>query len=94
VLDDSLGDKTWLIGEWLTIADFSVGVLVRSAQRMGLPVGDYLKSFAGTTGSPRCSTGEQRWRPKTRLCSRNDRARRANRPEAPRKRSFLGEMRA
>jgi glutathione S-transferase len=40
VLNDSLRGKTWLIGEQLTIADFSVGGLVPSAQRMGLPVGD------------------------------------------------------
>jgi glutathione S-transferase len=41
VLDDSLRGKTWLIGERLTIADFSVGGLVPSAERMGLPVGDF-----------------------------------------------------
>ena len=40
VLNDSLRGKTWLIGERLTIADFSVGGLVPSAERMGLPVGD------------------------------------------------------
>ena len=38
VLDESLKGKTWLIGERLTIADFSVGGLVPSAERMGLPV--------------------------------------------------------
>lgn len=41
VLDDSLRGKTWLIGERLTIADFSVGGLVPSAERMGLIVGDF-----------------------------------------------------
>lgn len=41
VLNGSLVDKTWLIGERLTIADFSVGGLVPSAERMGLPVGDF-----------------------------------------------------
>jgi glutathione S-transferase len=41
VLDDSLRGKTWLIGERLTIADFSVGGLLPAAERMGLPVGDY-----------------------------------------------------
>jgi len=40
-LNDSLKAKTWLIGEGLTIADFSVGGLVPSAERMGLPVGDF-----------------------------------------------------
>jgi glutathione S-transferase len=41
VLNDSLRGKTWLIGEQLTIADFSVGALVPSAERLGLPIGDY-----------------------------------------------------
>jgi glutathione S-transferase len=41
VLNASLRDRTWLIGEQLTIADFSVGGLVPSAQRMGLPVGNF-----------------------------------------------------
>src|SRR5262249_9589888 len=41
VLNDSLKGNTWLIGERLTIADFSVGGLVPSAERMGLPVGDF-----------------------------------------------------
>jgi glutathione S-transferase len=41
VLDDSLKSKARLIGERLTIADFSVGGLVPSAERMGLPVGDF-----------------------------------------------------
>jgi glutathione S-transferase len=41
VLNDSLRGKPWLIGEQLTIADFSVGGLVPSAARMGLPVGDF-----------------------------------------------------
>jgi glutathione S-transferase len=41
VLDASLRGKTWLIGEQLTIADFSVGALVPSAERHGLPVGDF-----------------------------------------------------
>jgi glutathione S-transferase len=43
VLNDSLKSKTWLIGERLTIADFSVGGLVPSAERMGLPVRDFLE---------------------------------------------------
>jgi glutathione S-transferase len=41
VLNDSLKGRAWLIGERLTIADFSVGGLVPSAERMGLPVGDF-----------------------------------------------------
>lgn len=38
VLDASLAGRTWLIGDRLTIADFSVGSLVPSAERVGLPV--------------------------------------------------------
>jgi glutathione S-transferase len=41
VLNDSLRDKTWLIGERLTIADFSIGGVVPSAERMELPVGKF-----------------------------------------------------
>jgi glutathione S-transferase len=38
VLNDSLRRKTWLVGERLTIADFSIGGLVPSAERMELPI--------------------------------------------------------
>jgi len=38
VLDTSLRSKTWLVGERPTIADFSVGGLVPTAERMALPV--------------------------------------------------------
>jgi glutathione S-transferase len=38
VLDHSLKGKTWILGERLTIADFSIGGLLPSAQRMALPV--------------------------------------------------------
>jgi glutathione S-transferase len=41
VLNDSLKGKTWLTAERLTIADFSVGGLVPSAERLGLPLGDF-----------------------------------------------------
>ncbi|MGH7125296.1 MAG: glutathione S-transferase family protein [Stellaceae bacterium] len=41
VLDGSLRGKTWLVGDRLTIADFSVGGLVPSAERMGLPIGNF-----------------------------------------------------
>lgn len=41
VLDASLKGKSWLVCEWLTIADFAVGGLVPSAEAMGLPVGDF-----------------------------------------------------
>ena len=46
VLDGSLKGRTWLIGERLTIADFSVGALVPSAKRMGLPVRTRFKAPA------------------------------------------------
>ena len=38
VLDDQLKGGTWLIGERLTIADFSIGAGVPSAARLGLPI--------------------------------------------------------
>jgi glutathione S-transferase len=38
VLDDHLKGRAWLIGERLTIADFSIGAFVPSAARLGLPV--------------------------------------------------------
>lgn len=38
VLDASLQGRAWLTGDRLTIADFSVGSLVPSAERSGLPV--------------------------------------------------------
>lgn len=41
VLDASLRGKVWLTGERLTIADFSIGSLVPSAERSGLPVGQF-----------------------------------------------------
>lgn len=41
VLDAYLRGKTWLVGERVTIADFSLGGLVPSAERIGLPVGSF-----------------------------------------------------
>jgi glutathione S-transferase len=38
VLDDRLKGRPWIIGERLTIADFSMGALVPTAVRMGLPI--------------------------------------------------------
>jgi glutathione S-transferase len=55
VLNESLCDKTWLIGGRLTIADFSVGGLVPSGMRLGLPVGDYpeiLRWYKGLAAFP------------------------------------------
>jgi glutathione S-transferase len=50
VLDASLRGKTWLIGERLTIADFSVGGFVPSAERMGLSVGNFVEILRWYTG--------------------------------------------
>jgi len=41
VLNDWLRAKTWLVGEPLTHADFSLGAIVPSAERMELPVGKF-----------------------------------------------------
>jgi len=38
VLDDQLKGRPWLIGDRLTIADFSIGAFVPSAARLGLPL--------------------------------------------------------
>ena len=50
-----LRGKTWLIGERLTIADFSVGGLVPSAERMALPVRNFpeiLRWYRGLAALP------------------------------------------
>jgi glutathione S-transferase len=41
VLNQSLVGKKWVTGERLTIADFSIGGLVPSAERLGLPVSQF-----------------------------------------------------
>jgi len=41
VVDTWLRSKTWLVAERLTIADFSVGGLVPTAERMALPVREF-----------------------------------------------------
>ena len=38
VLNEALRGRTWLMGERLTIGDFSIGALVPSAERMKLPI--------------------------------------------------------
>lgn len=55
VLDAWLRGKTWLLGERLTIADFSVGGLVPSAELLGLPVGKFpeiLRWYNGLAALP------------------------------------------
>jgi len=41
VLNDSLKGKTWVLGNRLTLADFSIGGLLPSAERFELPVGRF-----------------------------------------------------
>ena len=41
VLNEALTGRTWLLGERLTIGDFSIGALVPSAERMKLPVQEF-----------------------------------------------------
>src|SRR5215831_12671169 len=38
VLDDHLKGRVWLVGERLTVADFSIGGLVPVVERLGLPL--------------------------------------------------------
>jgi glutathione S-transferase len=38
VLDEHLKGKSWIVGDRLTIADFSIGALVPTATRVGLPI--------------------------------------------------------
>jgi len=55
VLNEALRGKTWVIGERLTIADFSIGGLVPSAERSGLPVGKFseiLRWYQGLAALP------------------------------------------
>ena len=55
VLDEALKGRTWLVGGRLTIADFSVGGLVPSAERAGLPVGRFpevARWYRGLTALP------------------------------------------
>jgi|SRR5579859_365113 glutathione S-transferase len=55
VLDEALKGKTWLVGGRLTIADFSVGGLIPSAERAGLPVGKFhevARWYKGLTALP------------------------------------------
>ncbi len=41
VLNDSLKGKTWVLGNRLTLADFSIGGLLPTAERWELPVGRF-----------------------------------------------------
>ena len=55
VLNNSLRGKTWLVADQLTIADFSIGAWVPSAERMELPVGRFteiLRWYKGLAALP------------------------------------------
>ena len=55
VLNTSLRGRTWLVGEHPTIADFSVGGLVPTAERMELPVRKFpeiVRWYAGLAALP------------------------------------------
>ena len=55
VLNNSLRGKTWLVGEQLTIADFSIGAFVPSAERMELSIGKFteiLRWYKGLAALP------------------------------------------
>lgn len=55
VLNESLQGRKWLVGNDLTIADFSVGVWVPSAQRLELPIAKYpeiLRWYDGLAALP------------------------------------------
>jgi glutathione S-transferase len=47
VLNDSLKGTQWIAGDRLTIADFSIGGLVPTAERFGLPVNTFPSCCAG-----------------------------------------------
>ena len=55
VLNEALKGRTWLIGERLTIGDFSIGALVPTAERMQLPVREFpeiLRWYIGLAALP------------------------------------------
>jgi glutathione S-transferase len=55
VLNNSLRGKAWLVADQLTIADFSIGAWIPSAERMELPVGKFteiLRWYKGLAALP------------------------------------------
>ena len=55
VLDGQLAGKSWVTGERLTIADFSIGALVPTAVRVGLPIdrfGEIGRWYESLSGLP------------------------------------------
>jgi glutathione S-transferase len=53
VLNESLKGRTWLVGERLTIADFSIGGIVPAAEHMQLPIGEFPEIGRWYTGLKR-----------------------------------------
>jgi glutathione S-transferase len=59
VLNDSLKGKRWLVGEQVTIADLSVGAVIPSAERIGLPIAKFpeiLRWYDGLAALPAWKT--------------------------------------
>ena len=50
VLNQSLEGQRWLLGDQLSIADFSIGAFVPSAKNFGLPVTDFPEILRGYDG--------------------------------------------
>ena len=67
VLNNSLQDNAWLLGEQLTIADFSIGGLVPAAERLVLPVRKFSEIVRWYKGPRRCQPGATELLPKTPL---------------------------
>ena len=82
VLNDALRGKTWLVGERLTIADFSIAGFVPLAERMALPVEKFpeiLRWYEGLAALPAWQdaltardAALAAWRPTARLARNAD----------------------
>src|SRR5437867_741711 len=81
VLDDHLKGRAWLIGERLTIADFSIGPSCRARRASGSPSRASPRSLAGTRAWPRCPAGGMPSPPRTRPWQRGSRTEAGN-PDA------------
>ena len=66
VLNDSLRGKTWLVGERLTIADFSIAGFVPLAERMALPVDKFPEILRWYRGLAALGAWQDALTPKTR----------------------------
>ena len=59
VLNEALRGKTWLIGERLTIGDFSIGALVPTAEHMQLPIQEFPEILRWYKGLARLPSWQQ-----------------------------------